>query len=281
MGNLEIRPTMARLYIIGTVVSFVLGIVATAVFAEPAWLVLAAVLVAIATIAVVGRSLSNQIAGRLRPALQRDLSALLTLHRLVEVDDAMPAPGGWAAEPDTLLALVAGVRNADAIGTVVECGSGTSTVWIALALRARGEGRLVSLEHEAPFREQTLAALERLGLADLVEVRYAPLTRQTIGGDTDAEWYAPEAVTDLSELSLLFVDGPPNAVDAGRRGYALDILGDRIREGGVVVLDDVARPFESHDLARWQSGPFQLEQRLARAAVLRRETPSAVAVAAE
>ncbi|QTX05434.1 O-methyltransferase [Agromyces archimandritae] len=273
MKLFEIRPAFVRAYFVGAMLCTVGGIAAAAVFAEPAWVVLAVLIVGIATLVMIGRSLSNQIMGRLRPALLRDLSSLLSLHRMVEPRGAVPPAGGWAAEPDTLLELVSSTQRSGEAPTIVECGSGTSTIWVALALSARGNGRVIALEHDASFRAETLASLERLGVASWADVRHAPLEKRRIGTAEAAEWYDASTITDLDGIDVLFVDGPPSGA-TGRRGFAFDELAHRVRPGGVVILDDTARPFESADLARWLSGPFRIERRLGRSTMLRRDPVS-------
>ncbi|WP_025155560.1 class I SAM-dependent methyltransferase [Leifsonia aquatica] len=186
----------------------------------------------------------------LRRDVQRDVSALLVLNRIAPPTGAVPAPGGWAATPDTLLLLVDRVLAAETAPLVVECGSGTSTVWIALALRSRGAGRLVSLENDPDYAAATRAALSRLGLSDWVDVRYAPLTSVPVG-DADALWYSPEAVTDLSGITLLFVDGPPAHFGPQMRFPAVPLLAARLAAGALVVLDDIDRPDEQAVATAW------------------------------
>jgi predicted O-methyltransferase YrrM len=188
----------------------------------------------------------------LRRDLQRDVSAVVALNGLVPVPGAVPAPGGWAATPDTLLAIVARILDADRIDTVVECGSGTSTVWIALALRQRGSGRLVSLENSAEYADATREALRRLGLEDWVDLRVAPLATATAGED-EVLWYDPEALSGVEDVSLLFVDGPPAHYGPRMRYPAVPLLADRLSPGAWVILDDVDRPDEQEIETAWLS----------------------------
>jgi len=186
----------------------------------------------------------------LRRDLQRDVSALLGLYALVDAPGGLPAPGGWAATPETLLALVSEIRNAPRVGTVVECGSGTSTVWIALALRQRGGGRLVSLEHDERFAAQTRRRVAELGLEDLVEVRTGALVEQSVAGRT-VTWFDDDILGGIDDVSLLFVDGPPGHLGAGIRFPAFPKLRSRLAPGAVVMLDDVDRPDERGVLEAW------------------------------
>jgi predicted O-methyltransferase YrrM len=186
----------------------------------------------------------------LRRDLQRDLSAMLALNRMLPAVGSIPAPGGWAATPETLLALVARILEMPGPALVVECGSGTSSVWIALALRRRGGGRLISLEHDPEYATLTETRIQQLGLADLVEVRRAPITRTVVNG-AEYGWYAVESVRDIENISLLFVDGPPGSLGERARFPALSMLGTRVVDGGWIVLDDIDRADEQRIRDEW------------------------------
>ena len=92
---------------------------------------------------------------------------------------------------------------------VVECGSGASTLWLALAMRRFGiGGRIIALDHDPVFGGKTRDLLARHGLGDLAEVRDAPLESFSLDGQTYS-WYARRAWENLTGIDLLFVDGPP------------------------------------------------------------------------
>ncbi|MBF4633317.1 class I SAM-dependent methyltransferase [Agreia pratensis] len=188
----------------------------------------------------------------LRRDIQRDVSALLLLHKTVDARGAIPAPGGWAATPDTILALVTRISDTPSIDLVVECGSGTSTAWIGLALKMRGSGRLISLEHDPIYAESSRRMVEEAGLANYVDVRHAPLEDWAFP-DGSMQWYASEATRDLADISLLFVDGPPGYIGVEARYPAVPALKGRLSADCIVVLDDIDRPDELATLARWQN----------------------------
>lgn len=212
----------------------------------------------------------------LRRDLQRDVSALVSLYALLPPVGSMPAPGGWAATPETLLTLVARILAAPSIGTVVECGSGTSTAWIALALKERGEGRLVSLEHDREYADRTRLKLVELGLSALVDIRVFDLVAQTVD-DQPRLWFPAEALEGISNVSLLFVDGPPAHLGPEVRFPALPLLADRLSSDAWVILDDIDRAEEQAILAKWvavTTGPaaFRVRFQTDRAVVLERVT---------
>lgn len=197
------------------------------------------------------RELTAGIAGGARQSAT-DTASLLNLFSLLPVQQEVPPPDGWAMEAQSLLALVAHVLGRPGPTTVVECGSGTSTVWLAYALRQRGGGRIVALEHDEEYATLTRDALARNGLTPWAEVRTAPLEKVEVGGSAH-RWYAASSWRDLREVDLLVVDGPPGYV--GRRGRypAFPLLAPALSPGSVVVLDDAHRPGEAQVLERWTS----------------------------
>jgi predicted O-methyltransferase YrrM len=180
------------------------------------------------------------------------LQALINLYAMVPVHDRMPpARSGWSAGPDLLLLLVSLIR-ANRPATIVDLGSGVSTVWMALALREFGiDGRVVSLDHELSYAQITREALHTLDLK--ADVRHAPLVDLELDGDT-YPWYDRSVLADVDSCDLLFVDGPPGVLGPASRYPALPVLGSRITMGGQVVVDDYAREDEHAMVDRWVTG---------------------------
>ena len=145
----------------------------------------------------------------------RQLEALQNLSAVLPVGDVLPATRGWAASPDLLLVLVDLVMTGRP-SLVVECGSGASTLWIALAMRRFGiDGRIVALDHDPVFGGKTRDLLARHDVREFAEVRDAPLESFRLDGETYS-WYARRAWEDLTGIDLLFVDGPPATTRVAR-----------------------------------------------------------------
>lgn len=179
----------------------------------------------------------------------RQAQAVANLFSLLPVNAAVPAMGGWAASADVVLLLVDDLL-ARRPRLVVECGSGVSTLWLALAIQKYGvDSRVVSLEHDARFGKATVETLRRHGVDHLVEVRDAPLTVALDGHPTP--WYSPSAFEDLHDIGLLFVDGPPEATGPLVRYPAVPLLHERFAYDVTVVLDDMIRESERTVARRW------------------------------
>jgi len=135
--------------------------------------------------------------------------------------------------------------------TVVECGSGRSTVAIARRLAAHGHGGVWSLEHDRAWAARTRSALMEAGVEDHSRVVEAPRRRLRLG-----LWYDPAALRSLPRgVQLLLVDGPPGDLDPQGtiRHPALGALRDRLEDGALVILDDIHRPGEQKVVERWRA----------------------------
>jgi hypothetical protein len=180
----------------------------------------------------------------------RQVEAIQNLSAILPTSDVLPATRGWAASPDLLLVLVDQVIT-QRPSLVVECGSGASTLWLALALRRFGiDGRIVALDHDPVFAAKTRDFLARHGVSDLAEVRDAPLEDFSLADGTYS-WYARRAWEDLTGIDLLFVDGPPAATGSKARYPALPLLREALNPAATVVLDDLVVPDMQETLRLW------------------------------
>jgi predicted O-methyltransferase YrrM len=180
----------------------------------------------------------------------RQLEALQNIYALAGVDRPMPQTRGWASSPDLLL-LLADLVERERPSLIVECGSGTSTLWFAMVLRRfEISGRVIALEHQREFADNLRDRLNRQDLGELVDVRYAPLEPVRVG-EEEFQWYARDGWKDLKDVDLLFVDGPPGILGEHARFPALPLLADHLHPDGVVVLDDMIRTDEQEVLAEW------------------------------
>ncbi|RCG30409.1 class I SAM-dependent methyltransferase [Sphaerisporangium album] len=177
------------------------------------------------------------------------LEALIDVRALLQPRAPMPRLRGWAASPDVLRLLVERIA-VDHAKIVVECGSGASTVWLGYAAQRFGGGRVIALEHDERFARSSRDLVLAHGLQDVVEVRHAPLTSWTAGGET-IPWYDTRALDDLTDIGLVFVDGPPGATAPMVRYPAMPVLLPRCAPDAWFVLDDGARPAEREVADRW------------------------------
>ena len=197
----------------------------------------------------IGSSLDKEIKKEIRQTF-RQLEALQNLNAMLPANDVLPATRAWAASPDLLVVLVDLVITGRP-SLVVECGSGASTLWLALAMRRfKIDGRIIALEHDPVFGGKTRDLLARHDVGDLAEVRDAPLEGFSLDGQAYS-WYARRAWEDLTGIDLLFVDGPPATTGHQARYPALPLLRESLNPAATAVLDDLVVPDMQQVLRLW------------------------------
>lgn len=172
----------------------------------------------------------------------RDKHALLD--RLGLPHDALPHLGSWKADTYFLTRIVDAIERIRP-RQVVEIGCGATSLIIARALELHGGGRLVSFDQNSEFVDRTTQWLADHGLR--ADIRTARLVLQP--DSWSSSWYELGDVPDT--IDLLVIDGPHWALNPFVRGRA-EVLFDRIPKGGMVLLDDAARPGERVVALRWK-----------------------------
>lgn len=164
----------------------------------------------------------------------------------------MPFGGGWALTPDAAVVLAREIALSRP-RTIVELGSGVSTVLIGRMLKQAGEGQLYSLDHDASWAEETRRHVQASGLQDHVVVLDAPLARQQFGGKEFNWYHIPEQVRQAGSIDLIIVDGPPQALDpSGMPRYpALPAFLAQLSPQAMIYIDDAKRPQEQEMIAKW------------------------------
>lgn len=162
---------------------------------------------------------------------------------------SLPPTRNWAASPDLLRELMLHVLS-HRPGTIVECGSGVSTVVLARCLEIIGTGHVYSLEHLADQADKTRQELTRQGLDTRATVLTAPLCSHIIN-DERFNWYGTEAMPSAS-YDMLVIDGPPATTGPMARYPAGPLLFGRLSPQAAVFLDDSNREQEQAILTRWK-----------------------------
>ncbi len=207
----------------------------------------------------------NELLGRMRrdvhgvqvsvqrtPSVTAELSRVY--QRLVHHDRPMPELGGWALTGATLVWVLDQI-SLGRVSTILECGSGSSTVWFALALEQRGTpGWIVSLESSSEYADETRGRLEELGLEHRAAVLTAPLVNLDLPGRARQPWFDRSVLSDdVTGVDLLFVDGPVGDTAPEARYPALPVLADRLANEAYVLLDDTNRLQEKHIAELWSA----------------------------
>jgi predicted O-methyltransferase YrrM len=210
--------------------------------------ILVAMGVAVAAILFLGRRWYQQIIKR----IDAQAAHLRSTIGVTATSDGIPVYwSDHAIMPETLKLLQHLVDSLD-VRSVLELGSGVSTLLLANDFRHRGAGRVLSYDDDARWAEQTAARLAREKLDGFAEVRVAPLAEIEAGGRR-ARWYDLASLDKAERFDLVIVDGPPAwQGDAMARLPALYELRHRLSDKGVLVLDDAGRPGEQAIAQQWQ-----------------------------
>lgn len=194
-----------------------------------------------------------RLVGNARRSIVADGAAHQYLTDRLRPRSWIPAAGGWVISYEALAGMVDHLLSTTAPQSVVETGSGISTVWLGHALRELGGGHLTAFEHDPLYAERTRAQLRKHGLQAWCRVIDAPLVDAST---TDGPW--PPGWYDLSQWSpeqidLLLIDGPPGADGPLARDPAYRVFAPHLGPGALVVVDDIDRADEQAMVDGWTS----------------------------
>lgn len=181
----------------------------------------------------------------------RDLQARAYLDRVIRPKRYIRAGRDWAASDEVVAYMIDYVLNSSQPKTILELGSGISTIWFGLATKQKGCGHVISIEHDAHFFEVANQLRITHEITDVVDLKLAPLAG---GSDDRPPWY--DLPHDFKpSIDLLFVDGPPARLGPSIRTPAFPRLAQFLNQGSLVVLDDTSRLPEQQIVQTWQSHP--------------------------
>ncbi|WP_051296213.1 class I SAM-dependent methyltransferase [Eisenibacter elegans] len=150
--------------------------------------------------------------------------------------------------------------------TIVEFGSGASTVLIARLLKRNGiDARIYTIDHDEKWLAVVQRLLQQENLSSYVTLIPAPLTANNISLEHH-QWYdttvCDVALSGLS-VDMVIVDGPPawDKSIALARYPAVPYLKSRLSENCVIYLDDAGRIGEQQILQSWAQllgAPFRI-----------------------
>jgi len=151
---------------------------------------------------------------------------------------------GWALSPDAMALILSDLQEREA-PTVIEFGSGQSTVVIACYLKHKRAGRLISIEHDSAYAASIKKQVVACGVSGYVDFHILSLVECTkVGCLPSCKSYEIAKLPDLA-IDLAIIDGPPNWCGSSGRYHPLSWVLDRLSNGGTAYLDDTVRGAES------------------------------------
>ena len=173
----------------------------------------------------------------------QQIEALFNIFSMYTFRYPLPEMRRWAVSPDAILYLLRTAIKQNA-RSIVECGSGVSTIVLAKYMKENGGGHVFSLDHDEKYAEDTRALLRLHGLESYATVYTAPLA-EIIIGSRPYKWYHGEVITALPDnIDMIFVDGPPAPDGSFNRFPALNMLKNKMCQKCTIVMDDVVRADE-------------------------------------
>ncbi|HEX8549248.1 MAG TPA: class I SAM-dependent methyltransferase [Cytophagaceae bacterium] len=179
----------------------------------------------------------------------KNTQKLYEVQNIIRPDKILPATGGFACQPD-FLHLVINQILADKSELIVECGPGTSTIYIGYLLKKLGKGKIISFDHDKVFADKTRELVKHHELSEFVEIRHAPLCEYNLDGK-NWKWYSLHEQTINNEIDLLIVDGPPGNIQLMARYPALPVLFEKLSKNATIVIDDTKRADDRSAVHRW------------------------------
>lgn len=181
----------------------------------------------------------------------RQTEALFSLFAQIPFQAPLPTMRAWAISPDFGSLIVTQIRALKP-QTVLELGSGISTLISGYMLKQQGSGQVIAVDHDAEFAEISAANIREHGLNDVAQLLLAPLQPLSLNG-SEWLWYDTSVFDHLPPIDLLIVDGPPQMYNPTRhvRYPALPYLLSRLSENAHILMDDANRADEKAIAEQW------------------------------
>jgi len=205
---------------------------------------------------VIHRSIHQLQESDLSPGIADVLTDLLAFEFLAPLSTSYLPWSAFSIRPSALVNILNDLFLNNR-STIVECGSGISTFYIARLLKQNG-GHLYTIEHERQWCDMMSHRLQKEGLDRLVTLIYAPLQATDLAID-NIPWYDTNAIekqlSKETKIDLLLVDGPPAYEEHLKysRYPAVPYFLPQLSEEYAIVLDDVNRGGEREVLSQWEA----------------------------
>ena len=182
---------------------------------------------------------------------------ILAMHYLKPIFDNYLPWNCYAIRPSGLVKIINEITINNRT-SILECGGGISTIYIAKILQEHG-GHLYTIEHDVDWVKFLKKLLAQQGLTQYVSIITAPLEDCPISFKGDRSlWYSLDTLKNAFnnvEIDLLIVDGPPAYTKKTMyaRYPAVPFLKQYFASDYAVILDDIRRSGEKKIVARWQN----------------------------
>lgn len=194
------------------------------------------------------RSIRNDIKNRSYEAIQDEEFLKALINDVIKDPSAMYLFSSWSISPASLYWLYKEIGQGPTT-SILEFGSGLSTVVAAKALQGKSHSNITSIESDIEHLKRVAWVLDQLGLSENVNLVHAPITKEQ-----GISWYNRKIVNDALSNNIFdfaIIDGPPTSTGLNARTPAANMIKKHVRLGGQVLIDDVDRRDESELLSHF------------------------------
>ncbi|HYP25622.1 MAG TPA: hypothetical protein VE262_02800 [Blastocatellia bacterium] len=171
------------------------------------------------------------------------------------MNEKLNLDNSWSIGEASFQAITDLIRQLRRPKTIVEFGSGPSSIRLALAFP---DSDITSIESDRQSFEAARSMIDEAGVGGNLKVVYSPLAFQSYGPGRILSY---EAQAFDEEIDCVIIDGPPFYTLRGREACLYQVY-DRLVVDGLVILDDHSRPSEASVVKNWLAvypGSFSLE----------------------
>lgn len=200
----------------------------------------------------------------------KQIESSFSIQRYLESGETSLNFHGWPISADLGAYLIEYIANNN-YDAIIEFGSGTSTLLMAKAIKAKRkfahenkmpeikDPSIISFEHNEKYLRKTQKSLDDEGLSYLVNLVYAPLKEYIYhDGRTFSYYDCYNALGTLAQnlkpcsSMLVLIDGPPEATNDHARFPAIPLLLEYFGEHSfTILLDDYDRKQEKEAMKEW------------------------------
>jgi hypothetical protein len=149
---------------------------------------------------------------------------------------------GWSLSNKAMLNMIKASYSAN--GTILECGSGLSTLVLGLLHRNNKEINIYALEHNAVWLSKVNKWREKLQLNNITLLHTEIIPYQNY------DWYDISNITLPKNINFIICDGPPGTTRGGRYGL-IPTIKNYIGDHCTIFLDDTCRLTEKRLIQKW------------------------------
>jgi hypothetical protein len=172
------------------------------------------------------------------------------LESKIQLRAALPSLGKYTVSEDFASILIKEIF-ARRPRTIVEAGSGVSTLLAGYCLERLGRGSLRCFEHLSEYENETNNLIRQHGLEAIdIKIISSPLCTYNISGE-NFTWYSLDNFDIATEIDMVIVDGPPRSTGKLARYPIFPLLFEQFSPSAIILLDDVKRQDETEIVKRW------------------------------